>query len=183
MLITNFIGHLKTILHHRHLVMWHCFKAGIFRHGLMHDLSKFSPTEFIPGVMYFQGNRSPNEKEREINGYSKAWLHHKGRNRHHFEYWTDYNPKTRRLEPVPMPDDYIVEMFCDRLSASKTYNKEKYKDSCPLEYYMRGKTSRFIEKNTANKIEFLLRMLAEKGEDYTFHYIRKNIIGKQKKTH
>ncbi len=173
MIIKNFIGHLKTVLHHRHLVMIHCFKAGIFWHGLTHDLSKFSPTEFIPGVLYFQGNRSPNEREREVNGYSKAWIHHKGRNRHHFEYWTDYNPKTRRLEPVEMPNDYIIEMFCDRLAASKTYNGKNYTDSSPLEYFMRGKTNRFIEKKTARKLEFLLRILAEKGEDYTFQYIRK----------
>lgn len=153
--------------------MIHCFKAGIFWHGLTHDLSKFSPTEFIPGVLYFQGNRSPNEREREVNGYSKAWIHHKGRNRHHFEYWTDYNPKTRRLEPVEMPNDYIIEMFCDRLAASKTYNGKNYTDSSPLEYFMRGKTNRFIEKKTARKLEFLLRILAEKGEDYTFQYIRK----------
>lgn len=173
MIIKNFIGHLKTVLHHRHLVMIHCFKAGIFWHGLTHDLSKFSPTEFIPGVLYFQGNRSPNEREREVNGYSKAWIHHKGRNRHHFEYWTDYSPKTRRLEPVEMPNDYIIEMFCDRLAASKTYNGKNYTDSSPLEYFMRGKTNRFIEKKTARKLEFLLRILAEKGEDYTFRYIRK----------
>lgn len=173
MIIKNFIGHLKTVLHHRHLVMMHCFKAGIFWHGFTHDLSKFSPTEFIPGVLYFQGNRSPNEREREVNGYSKAWIHHKGRNRHHFEYWTDYSPKTRRLEPVEMPNDYIIEMFCDRLAASKTYNGKNYTDSSPLEYFMRGKTNRFIEKKTARKLEFLLRMLAEKGEDYTFQYIRK----------
>ncbi len=173
MIIKNFIGHLKTVLHHRHLVMIHCFKARIFWHGLTHDLSKFSPTEFIPGVLYFQGNRSPNEREREVNGYSKAWIHHKGRNRHHFEYWTDYSPKTRRLEPVEMPNDYIIEMFCDRLAASKTYNGKNYTDSSPLEYFMRGKTNRFIEKKTARKLEFLLRILAEKGEDYTFRYIRK----------
>lgn len=172
MLIKNFTGHLKTILHHRHLVMIHCFKAGIIRHGLTHDLSKFSPSEFIPGILYFQGHRSPNEREREVNGYSKAWIHHKGRNRHHFEYWNDYNTITRRLEPVEMPNDYIIEMFCDRLAASKTYNGKNYTDSSPLEYYMRGKNRRFIAKGTAKKLEFLLRMLAEKGEDYTFRYIR-----------
>lgn len=125
MLIKNFIGHLKTVLHHRHLVMYHCFKAGFFRHGLMHDLSKFSPTEFIPSVLYFQGDRSPNEREREVNGYSKAWMHHKGRNRHHFEYWTDYSTKTRRLEPVEMPDDILLKCSADRIAASKTYKRKK----------------------------------------------------------
>lgn len=177
-------GHFLTVVRHRHKVMEHCFRAGIFWRGLVHDLSKFTPTEFIPGVKYFQGDRSPNEKEREETGCSKAWMHHKGRNRHHFEYWTDYSPVTKRLEPVKMPDVYIFEMFCDRVAASKTYNKEKYTDSMPLAYYERAKHRRLIEKETAAKLEFLLTMLAEKGEDETFRYIRRQVcrnrLGKTK---
>ena len=172
MLAKNFYGHLSTVLKHRHMVMRHCFKAGIFWQGLLHDLSKFSPAEFIPGVLYFQGNRSPNEQEREEIGYSKAWMHHKGRNKHHFEYWTDYSMKTKRMEPVRMPDKYLFEMFCDRVAASKIYNKEKYTDKCPLEYFLWAKPNRVIEKTTRERLEFLLRMLAEKGEDYTFAFIR-----------
>lgn len=172
-IIDNFFGHLNTVLKHRHMVMRHCFKAGIFKRGLFHDLSKFSPAEFFPGVKYYQGNRSPNEREREADGYSKAWMHHKGRNRHHFEYWTDYSLKTGTLDPVRMPDEYIFEMFCDRVAASKIYNKDKYTDKCPLEYYIKRKDKRDIESVTAAKLEFLLRMLAEKGEDETFRYIRK----------
>ncbi|MCM1133682.1 MAG: DUF5662 family protein, partial [Ruminococcus flavefaciens] len=132
-MIKNFFGHLRTITAHRHLVMRHCFKAGIIKRGLFHDLSKYSPSEFIPGVLYFQGNRSPNEREREVNGYSTAWIHHKGRNKHHFEYWTDYSIKTGTLDPVRMPDEYIFEMFCDRVAASKIYEKEKYTDRSSLE--------------------------------------------------
>lgn len=181
MLTDNFSGHLKTILKHRHMVMRHCFKAGIFRRGLLHDLSKFSPTEFIPGVLYFQGSRSPNEREREIYGFSKAWMHHKGRNRHHFEYWTDYNIKTGVLEPVRMPDEYIFEMFCDRVAASKIYKKEKYNDRCPLDYYLRVNQFREIEAVTAAKLEFLLRLLAEKGEDAAFGYIRNYLRKRRKK--
>jgi len=172
-LIHNFFGHLKTVSNHRRMVMLHCFRAGIFMRGLMHDLSKYSPTEFIPGVLYFQGNRSPNEREREVSGASRAWMHHKGRNKHHFEYWTDYSPETKQLEPVRMPDIFIYEMFCDRVAASKIYNKENYNESMPLEYFLRAKHRRIIEKHTAQKLEFLLRMLEEKGEDYTFRYIRR----------
>ena len=175
MIIRNFFSHLSTVSRHRNLVMIHCFKAGIPLRGLTHDLSKFSPSEFIAGVKYFQGDRSPNEREREVNGYSKAWMHHKGRNRHHFEYWTDYSTKTGTLDPVKMPDEYLFEMFCDRVSASKIYNKEKYTDSCPLEYFLRIKKKRAIEKSTARKLEFLLRMLAEKGEDETFRFIRQQV--------
>ena len=88
-IIKNFFGHLSTINEHRFLVMKHCFRVGLYKQGLTHDLSKYSPTEFIPGVKYFQGDRSPNNAQREHEGYSSAWLHHKGRNKHHFEYWTD----------------------------------------------------------------------------------------------
>jgi hypothetical protein len=175
MLLHNFYGHLTTVLKHRHMVMLHCFKAGIIKRGLLHDLSKFSPTEFIPGVLYFQGNRSPNEQERETIGYSRAWMHHKGRNRHHYEYWTDYCPKTGTLDPVRMPDIFIFEMFCDRVAASKIYNKEKYNNSCPLEYFLKAKPKRRIEAQTAAKLEFLLRMLQDKGEDATFRYIRRRV--------
>lgn len=174
-MIKNFLGHLKTITAHRHMVMIHCFKAGIIKNGLLHDLSKYSPTEFIPGVIYFQGNRSPNEREREVNGYSMAWIHHKGRNKHHFEYWTDYSTKTGTLDPVKMPDKYIFEMFCDRVAASKIYKKDEYNDHCPLEYFLKAKKKREIETVTAKKLEFLLTMLAEKGEDYTFRFIRKQV--------
>lgn len=173
--MNKFIGHLTTVIRHRHKVMLHCFRAGIIKRGLLHDLSKFSPTEFIPGVIYFQGTRSPNEKEREMTGSSKAWMHHKGRNRHHFEYWTDYDPVTRQVEPVRMPDVFIYEMFCDRVAASKIYNGEAYTDSMPLEYFMRAKNRRKIDKYTSDKLEFLLRLLAERGEDAAFRYIRRNV--------
>ncbi|MBP5431752.1 DUF5662 family protein [Ruminococcus sp.] len=175
MLCKNFFGHLKTVQQHRHQVLIHCIKAGIPVRGILHDLSKFSPTEFIPGVKYYQGTRSPNEREREVDGYSKAWMHHKGRNKHHFEYWTDYDPVVKTLEPVKMPDIYIFEMFCDRVAASKIYNKEKYNNSMPLEYFLRAKPRRVIEKTTAEKLEFLLTMLRDKGEEETFRYIRSQV--------
>ncbi len=166
------IKHLKVICHHRHLVIKHCRKAGIFWQGLGHDLSKFSPTEFFMGAKYFLGNRSPNEKERELFGYSAAWLHHKGRNRHHFEYWNDVNPATKLYEPVKMPTRYLIEMFCDRVAASKTYQGENYTDEHPLNYFLRGNAKLSMHPETAETLEMLLRMLAEKGEDETFKYIK-----------
>lgn len=171
--LQRFCGHFNTITTHRHRVIINCFKAGIFWQGLKHDLSKYSPTEFLQGVKYYQGHRSPNEAEREDIGYSTAWMHHKGRNRHHFEYWNDYNPKTRTIEAVPMPKRYIVEMFCDRVAASQIYNKASYNDDMPLAYYRRGNAGkRMIHKDTAKDIEMLLEMLSNKGEKETFRYIR-----------
>lgn len=170
--LKNIISHFRTITRHRHKVIQHCFRAGIFIQGLQHDLSKYSPSEFWTGAKFYQGNRSPNEGEREAYGYSLAWMHHKGRNKHHFEYWTDYNTKTKRIEPVKMPLKYVIEMFCDRMAASKIYMKDKYNDSCPLEYFMRAKKNRVIHPETSDLIESLLKMLAENGEEETFRYIR-----------
>ncbi|MBR1863786.1 MAG: catalase [Ruminococcus sp.] len=166
-------SHFITITRHRHQVMKNCFRAGIPVQGLMHDLSKYSPEEFFKGVEYFQGTRSPHEGERESYGFSYAWMHHKGRNKHHFEYWTDYDPKTRVMSPVKMPLRYVKEMFCDRVAASKIYMKDKYIDGSALEYFMKGKKTRLIHPETSALIEKLLRMLKEKGERRTFAYIRR----------
>ena len=132
----NWLRHLRTINHHRMLVCQHCFRVGLYRQGLMHDLSKYNPVEFMTGVRYFQGYRSPNTAERLDKGYSSAWLHHKGRNKHHLEYWIDYSlDEDSPMVGMKMPVQYVVEMFCDRVAACKTYQKEKYTDASPLEYY------------------------------------------------
>ena len=164
--------HFCTITRHRNCVIKHCFKAGILWRGLLHDLSKYNPIEFFTGVRYYLGNKSPNEAERTEKGYSAAWMHHKGINKHHFEYWTDYQPATRKVEPIKMPLKFVIEMFCDRVAASKIYQGKKYNDSHPLEYFMRGKPNRFIHKETSDFLEKLLTMLSEKGEDFTFKYIK-----------
>lgn len=169
----GFFAHLGTILKHRHKVIVHCAKAGILWRGLLHDLSKFSWTEFSAGVRFYQGNRSPNEREREQYGYSKAWMHHKGRNRHHFEYWTDYDPVTKRVSPVEMPVVFVKEMFCDRVAASKVYQGDKYSDAHPLEYFLRGKERRVVHQKTSDLLEEWLLMLKEQGEEKTFSQIRK----------
>ncbi len=168
----NAFKHFRTITKHRHAVIRHCAKAGIFWQGLGHDLSKYSATEFMSGVRNYQGNRSPNEQEREVYGHSVAWMHHKGRNRHHFEYWTDYKPSARRVEPVKMPLKYVIEMFCDRVAAGKIYKGKDYTDQSSLDYFMKGKPTRFIHPETSDFLEMLLRMLVEKGEEETFRYIR-----------
>jgi len=166
------VGHFKTITKHRHAVIRHCARAGILWQGLFHDLSKYSPTEFIPGARYYIGTRSPNELEREELGYSLAWMHHKGRNKHHFEYWSDYNPVTKKYMPIKMPLRYVAEMVCDRVAASKIYQGEKYTERHPLDYFMRGKPNRVIHEETSDFLEKLLVLLAEHGEDVMFAVLR-----------
>ena len=129
------LKHFGTITKHKFLVMKECFRVGLYRQGLLHDLSKYGWTEFRVGCRYYQGNRSPNNAEREDRGYSSAWLHHKGRNKHHYEYWIDYSlDGTGLLTGMEMPVRYVVEMFLDRIAASKVYKGNRYKDNDPLEY-------------------------------------------------
>lgn len=175
------LEHFKTITYHKYLVMQGCFRVGLYYQGLTHDLSKYMPSEFFVGAKYYQGTRSPNNAEREDKGYSSAWLHHKGRNKHHYEYWIDYSMKEVEggMKPAQMPVRYVIEMFMDRIAASKVYNKEAYTDSDPLKYFRAGKNVGLLHPKTYRQLACLLVMLAKKGEDETFDYIKRRIIKKQ----
>lgn len=170
--------HFKTITYHKYLVMCNCFKVGLIKQGLLHDMSKYSPTEFLVGAKYYQGDRSPNNAERENIGFSSAWLHHKGRNRHHYEYWIDYSTKAIKggMAPAPMPRKYVVEMLMDRIAACMVYKGGEYTDSSPLEYYQLGKDAAPIHEETRLLLEKLLKMLARDGKEKTFRYIREKIL-------
>ncbi len=173
--------HLRTINHHKMLVMKGCFRVGLYKQGLLHDLSKYSPTEFMVGCKYYQNGLSPHHMERQEKGYSLAWLHHKGRNKHHMEYWIDYavGDGKKGIAGMKMPLKYVVEMFIDRVSASRNYQKEKYTDRSALEYYEHGREHHIIHKDTRELLEKLLHMLADEGEDAVFHYIKHELL-KQK---
>lgn len=163
------------------MVMKGCFSVGLYWQGLLHDLSKYMPSEFVVGARYYQGTQSPNNAERLDKGYSSAWLHHKGRNKHHYEYWMDYSLRSGAgIVPAKMPLRYVVEMFIDRVAASKNYNKDNYTDDMPLKYYMNGNPGKYMHDDTKRLLEGLLNMLARKGEVYTMRYIRKKIIPKIK---
>ncbi len=129
----KFFGHLFLVIRHRHAVFKNCFKCGIAWRGLVHDLSKFSPEEFFESVKYYTGKRSPIGVCREVNGMSRAWLHHKGRNKHHIEYWMDPDCKEHPI----MPFKYAVECFCDKIAATKVYSGKDYDTTKPLWHWNR----------------------------------------------
>ena len=129
MQLANIYKHLKKILVHKYWVARYCFKASLYWQGITHDLSKFSPTEFIESVEYYQGDRSPIDACKEDKGYSLAWLHHRGRNPHHYEYWVDNFDKCYAGEPLTlleMPYKYVLEMLCDYLGAGRAYYGESF---------------------------------------------------------
>lgn len=175
-----FFLHLHTVNRHRRMVRRHCFRVGLYWQGLVHDLSKYSPTEFLAGVKYYQGTRSPNVAERNINGYSKAWMHHKGRNKHHYEYWTDYSIETGNpLEYMRMPRKYFVESIMDRIAASKIYGGAAYTDSDSLDYLLTRDSESHMNQEDRAEMLRILTMLSHEGEEKTFNYLKNEYL-KQK---
>lgn len=147
-------------------------------------MSKYTPTEFLVGCKYYQGTMSPNNAERADKGYSSAWLHHKGRNKHHMEYWIDYGVGDRRdgQEPhrgicgMKMPIRYVAEMYVDRVSASKNYQRDKFRTDSPLQYYLKGRKYYILNEDTRAMLELLLVMLAVKGENEVNHFLKYEVL-------
>ncbi len=158
----KFFRHLHTINKHRFIVFKLCCKVGIPFRGLVHDLSKYSFEEFFESAKYYtDGNFSPILNAKKDKGYSRAWLHHKGRNKHHFEYWYD----TIAPSPTPIiPFKYMLEMICDRIAASKTYNKDNYTNSDPLKYLLKTKDRMCMNKCLIDYLECVFTELSKKGE-------------------
>lgn len=172
-LLQRFKGHLSTITKHKIYVASGCFKIGLYRQGILHDLSKYSPSEFITGVVNYVGDRSPNAVERELYGMSKAWLHHKGRNKHHFEYWTDFSSKSPTgVIGCKMPLRYVAEMVCDRRAACMAYNGPKYSSRDPWDYYVRTRDRVIMHPDTRAVLEKALVIMRDQGEDASFAFIR-----------
>lgn len=179
--MANWWGHFRTITAHKLRVMKYCFKVGLYRQGLAHDLSKYTPVEFFAGVKYYVGTRSPIELEKKDRGYSAGWLHHKGRNKHHLEYWIDYDyEKGGEMGGMKMPARYVAEMFCDRVAACQTYQGDKYTDASAWEYYEKSKKNYMIHPETAQLLEKMLLKLRDEGEDAAVAYIRREVLKKKR---
>ena len=132
-IVQKFFGHLKTVLKHKWWVFYYCSYARMPFRGLKHDISKFHPVEFFESVKYYSGTRSPIDVCKEDKGYSSAWFHHKGKNKHHYEYWVDN--LDRGGIPVEMPYKYTVEMLCDYLGAGKAYHGKNFNFKKELEWW------------------------------------------------
>ena len=171
-MIKNIIKHFALITHHRWVVFKLCCRVGIPWRGLVHDLSKYSPTEFWESVKYYNGSHSPITEAKKEKGYSDAWLHHKGRNKHHSEYWVDYNAKNQT--PM-MPYKYAAEMVCDKMAAGIIYQGENWKKEYELSYWMKEKEITQMNQSLKDFVTEVMTQVAEKGikETYTKENIKK----------
>lgn len=173
------IRHFKTICKHKAVVYRECKACGIIWQGIIHDLSKFSIVEFSSSAKHFQGNRSPIDAEKEAIGYSMAWLHHKGHNKHHWEYWTDFD-SNGQVVANKIPFKYVVEMVCDWIGAGKTYSKEQWTQDEPLNYFNKVRAGRHFHPETEKLIVTLLELIRDLGLD-EFHKVCRDMIKENKK--
>ena len=172
----NVFKHLKKILIHKYWVGLYCFKCGLYWRGLVHDLSKFSPVEFFESIKYYQGNSSPIDAAKKDKGYSLAWMHHKGRNKHHYEYWTDnYDNGTTCIE---MPFIYAVEMLCDYLGAARAYWGKDFTYAAEYDWWIKKSKVAKMHPNTKNFITFVLACMAniEKVGLNTENFLNHNLL-------
>ena len=172
MKLKNVIKHFKLITYHKWIVFKLCCKIGLPWRGLLHDLSKYSITEFWTSVKYYTGTHSPITEEKKEKGYSIAWLHHKGRNKHHTEYWVD----NMAPNPTPIiPYKYAAEMICDKLAAGIAYQGKKWTKEYELSYWEneREKKGMAINPQTKDFITAVMTEVAQNGIDKTL--TKKNI--------
>ena len=170
-LMQKVFGHLKTVHHHRKLVRKYCFECGLYYQGLTHDLSKYSPSELFESIKYYQGYRSPYSYEKELYGYALGWLHHKGRNKHHFEYWIDI--KDGKFTPIEMPYKYVLESVCDRIAACITYEKDNYTKESALKYFTTRSDSFLMHENTSKLMLEILTRICIVGEKQALQEYKK----------
>lgn len=156
--------HFKTVSKHKWIVFLLMRKCGYPVQGVAHDLSKFSIAEFLPSARFFQGDRSPIEAEKDAVGYSTAWMHHKGHNPHHWEYWVDFGENG---EPIParIPYKYVVEMMCDYVAAGMVYSKESWTPEEPLRYFDKVRDGRHFHPETERLIRVYLKEIAKRSVD------------------
>ena len=158
------IGHLKTINKHKYMVTKLCFRCHLYKQGILHDLSKYSICELKTGFKYYQGYRSPIDAQKEDIGYSLSWLHHKGRNKHHPEYW--YDPMSRNPMPV-IPYKYIVEMICDNLAAGIVYNGKRWRNDTQLKYWNSRKDNMPLNEKNKSMVTEVFTQVSINGIEKT----------------
>lgn len=162
--------HIKLVMKHKWVVFKLCCRVGVPWRGFMHDWSKFSPTEFWESVKYYDGHKSPIKVCKVEKGYSEAWLHHKGRNKHHPEYWVDMSLPEKA---VIMPYKYAAEMICDKMAAGIVYSGKEWNPNTQIEYYMKERDIYIIHPQIDKFMLTTFTEVSKNGLDKTL--TKKNI--------
>ena len=155
------LRYLAYVLRHKWFVLLECARRGILSRGLLHDLSKFSPSEWGPYVDHFYGRRLG--RQRDATGYYKptdtgdfafdnAWLHHAHRNDHHWQYWVQADEPGTEPRVHPMAGYALIEMVCDWVGAARAQRSQ----ATVGEWYAANGHKMLLHPNTRTHVEFIL---------------------------
>ena len=113
----KYLRYLWYVLKHIHYVRKACWKLdhGLYWQGLVHDLSKFRPSEFFPYANFFYG---PQPRDSTYSNFNLAWFYHQKRNPHHWQYWV-MPQDGGGVKLLKIPHKYLLEMLCDWWGANK----------------------------------------------------------------
>jgi len=157
-----YIKYLKYVMRHKRYVMLECFKRCLFIQGLIHDMSKFMPIEFVSYAQFFCSKGQPENRGFTVQSgndslkesrMERGWLHHIHLNKHHWNYWVSVEPGGK-LQIFDMPYRYIVEMVCDWEGASKAL---RGKAASAKEWYESEGKKLILSSRTRRVVERLLR--------------------------
>lgn len=155
--------HLSTIMKHKFWVFYFCNMCGFPWKGLVHDMSKFSYTEFWTNVKYVIPGKSPIDVQKEEIGFSIAWQHHKGHNPHHYEFWMDKFDDGCYV--TKMPFKYAVEMLCDNLAAGKAYQGKNFSYESELKWWENQKKIRNMHPDNRDFLDVMFHKLYDYEQD------------------
>lgn len=162
-----YVKNLWYVLKHKYYVFIECCKLGIPFRGIIHDMSKFRPSEYKYYALYFFNKKLPEwdyakrvfpsfpykyTKEGVKEGFDIAWLHHHRRNKHHWQYWLEVsvdNNDIINVVPIEMPLKVAKEMLADWRGAGRSITG---KDDT-FDYYMKNRNKIILHDNTRKWIE------------------------------
>jgi hypothetical protein len=166
----QYLNYLKYLLKHKWYVSIECFKQGLIWRGLMHDLSKFLPSEFIPYANFFYDKNGKSKTIRDKTGHYKAidtgdakfdwaWFTHQKRNKHHWQFWI-LSANGSGVKIFPIQEPYLTEMFCDMIGASKAQGFKAPKDDKYFNlriWFAKNGATMQLDESTRIKIEERLK--------------------------
>lgn len=157
----DYIAYTKYVVRHKWYVFLECCKLGIPLRGILHDLSKFLPSEFFPYAIYFNGKEQKGENSFAKAGYKKpkntsddfdlAWLLHQKRNKHHWQWWVLLEDEGSP-DALEMPLKYAKEMIADWKGAGRAQGNP---DNCKT-WYLKNRNKMTLAAYTRFWVETTL---------------------------
>ncbi len=163
------IKYLSYLVRHKWYVMLACFRYGLYWQGIVHDWSKFLPSEWLPYAESFYGSRSKligeiqkthvalsQEETHDLatirRQFDIAWLKHQHRNPHHWQHWV-LREDSGLTKVLPMPRRYLLEMLADWEGAGRAITG---KTGTTPGWYAKNRDKIMLHEDTRWSVDIML---------------------------